>query len=296
MDAVRIESLTVAYGTKLAVEDASWRAPRGEITVVMGPNGAGKTSTFRVCAGLIRPTSGSVRVWGQLPTDRGLRPRVGVMLPSGGFYPSVTARRALTLLAGQYTNPQPIEALAERVELSALDTPYRRMSSGEQRRLSLAAALIGRPDVLIADEPSSGLDPAARHRVWDLFAELRKAGVSVVVSTHLSDEAQAIADHLVLYRSGHVVATGAIADFLGDEDVLRFRAGAGLPLDTLRTALPPHTNVDENSPGHYTVEAATPELAATVTSWCAAHGISISELRIGRKSLEDVYLELTNGA
>ena len=292
-----MEELTVRYGNRTAIDRATWRAAAGQITVIMGANGAGKSSTLRVAVGLLAPTAGSVRVLGLDPRDRALRPRVGVMLPAGGFYPSSTARRSLSVLAAQYASPQPIAELATFVGLTHLDTPYRRMSSGEQRKLALAAALVGRPELVIADEPTSGLDPTARHHVWTLFNQLRARGVSVVTTTHPGQEAEALADHVVMYHDGRVVADGTLEELLRGSETLRFTAGAGIDLAGLRAALPEHCEVIEEQPGRYIVSPGSEaQVAATVTAWCVQHGVAPRELHVGRRDLESVYFEVTDVA
>lgn len=284
------------YGARVAVDAVSWSAHCGEITVVMGANGAGKSSTLRVCLGLTQATRGKAEVLGLPPTRRELRPRVGAMLPDGGFYPSTTARRALRLLAAQYANPHPVGLIAERVGLDQLDTAYRRMSNGEQRKLALAAALIGRPELLIADEPTTGLDPAARAHVWELFRELRDLGVSIVTTTHLAHEAQALADRVVMYGAGRIIADGTLDDLLQGDDELRFRAGTGVELGSLRAALPEGCVVNEVAPGEYLVTpGGQPQIVATVTAWCVQHGVTPRELNVGRKDLEALFLELSRG-
>lgn len=296
MDAVSVEHLQVRLGKTDAVRNATWSAPVGKITAVMGPNGAGKSTTLRVVLGLNSATSGSVHVLGLTPKDHRLRSRVGAMLPSGGFYPAATAARSLALIAAQYQNPMPIGEACDRVGLVTLRTPYRRMSTGEQRKLAIAAAIIGRPELLIADEPSSGLDPASRQQMWELLLALRDGGTSIVVTTHSADEAERLGDSIVIYRRGEVVAQGSLSELLPDDDVLTFDAPAHIDVQSLRDALPIGVAVKETSLGRYTVQPGSdPAVLATVSAWCTHSALTPRSLAVGRRSLEDLVLEMTHG-
>jgi ABC-2 type transport system ATP-binding protein len=168
------------------------------------------------------------------------------------------------------------------------------MSGGQQQRLSLAVAVVGRPELVFLDEPSTGLDPQARHATWELIEELRAAGVSVVLTTHNMEEAERLADKVVIVDHGKVVAEGSPQELTGAERQLRFRARPGLGLEELLSALPAGSAAKESPAGHYLIEAdVSPELLATVTAWCASHGVMTEDLRIERRTLEDVFLELT---
>ncbi|WP_051466543.1 ABC transporter ATP-binding protein [Actinomadura oligospora] len=295
--AVRIDGLVKRYGAKTAVDGSSFGAARGEITALLGPNGAGKTTTIEICEGFRRADSGTVRVLGLDPVAdaRALKPRVGVMPQSGGVPGTAKAGEFLKLVAAFHANPLDPEALLERLGLTGhARTPYRRLSGGQQQRLSLALAIVGRPELVFLDEPTTGLDPQARHATWDLVAGLRDAGVSVVLTTHYMEEAERLADHVVIVDHGRVVAQGSPAELTGAERQLRFRARPGLGLDELLAALPVGSAAKESPSGHYLVEGEVgPELLATVTAWCASHGVLAEDLRIERRTLEDVFLELT---
>ena len=203
----------------------------------------------------------------------------------------------LRLTASYAAHPLDPAMLLERLGLDAVArTPWRRLSGGQQQRLSLAMAVVGRPELVFLDEPSAGLDPQARHATWDLVRALRADGVAVVLTTHHMDEAEALADHVVIVDAGQVVAAGSPAELTrhGAESQLRFRAVAGLPLDGLRLALPADAQVTEPVPGQYLVESPVdPQLLASVTSWCAGHGVMAQDLRMETRSLEDVFLSLT---
>ncbi|MBT2227354.1 ABC transporter ATP-binding protein [Nonomuraea sp. NEAU-A123] len=293
--AVELIDLVKRYGGSTAVDGLSLRAERGAVTAVLGPNGAGKTSTVEICEGFRTADSGTVRVLG-LPPDRpALRPRVGVMLQAGGVPPAMRCGEFLRLISRFYARPLDASALLVRLGLAEhARTPYRRLSGGQQQRLSLAAAVIGRPELVFLDEPTAGLDPQARHACWDLVGELRAAGVSVVLTTHHMDEAERLADQVVIIDRGRVVAEGSPESLTGAERQLRFRARPGLSLDELLNALPGGSAAKESPAGHYIIEGQVgPELLATVTTWCAAEGVMAADLSIERRTLEDVFLELT---
>ena len=293
--AVAIDGLVKRYGTTMALNELSLLAARGNVTALLGPNGAGKTTTVEVCAGFRRADGGTVRVLGRDPADRSLRARVGVMPQSGGVPVSARAGEFLRLVASLYADPVDPAALLDRLGLAEhARTAYRRLSGGQQQRLSLAAAIVGRPELVFLDEPTSGLDPQARHAAWALIEELRTAGVAIVLTTHYMDEAERLADQVYIVDHGRVVAYGTPRALTGAERQLRFRARSGLGLDELLSALPPGSAAKESPAGHYLIEGEVrPELLATVTAWCASHGVLTEDLRIERRTLEDVFLELT---
>ncbi|SEH00642.1 ABC-2 type transport system ATP-binding protein [Nonomuraea solani] len=293
--AVELVDLVKRYGGSTALDGLTLRAERGAVTAVLGPNGAGKTSTVEICEGFRRADAGTVRVLGLAPALPELRPRVGVMLQAGGVPPAMRCAEWLRLVARFHAHPLDPGALLERLGLTEHGrTPYRRLSGGQQQRLSLAAAVVGRPELVFLDEPTAGLDPQARHACWDLVGELRAAGVSVVLTTHHMDEAERLADHVVIIDKGRVVAEGSPASLTGAERQLRFRARPGLTLEELLNALPAGSAAKESPAGHYIIEGQVgPELLATVTAWCAAEGVTADDLRIERRTLEDVFLELT---
>ena len=232
--AVVVRGLTKRYGALPALDGVSLAAPRGAVTAVLGPNGAGKTTLIEVCEGYRRGDDGSARVLGLEPADRALRPRVGVMLQSGGVYPGARADEMLRLVASYAANPLPTDALLERVGLSRVSkTIYRRLSGGEQQRLKLAMAIVGRPELVFLDEPTAGLDPQSRRATWALLEELRAAGVSVVLTTHYLEEAERLADHVVVIDRGRVVAAGSPTELTGGtrslEDVFFELVGEAFP-------------------------------------------------------------------
>ena len=297
--AVEITSLTKRYAHATAVDGLTMSAARAEVTAILGPNGAGKTTTIEICEGYRRADGGTVRVLGMDPARdaRALRPRVGVMLQSGGVPPAVSAGEFLRLMASFHARPLDPGALLGRVGLSAAArTPHRRLSGGQQQRLSLAAAVIGRPELVFLDEPTSGMDPQARHATWDMITELRAAGVSVILTTHFMEEAERLADQITIIDHGRMVAAGTPDELTGGAGQLRFRAEPGLDTDGLLSALPADSLVKESPAGHYVIEVqggVDPRMLAAVTAWCAEHGVLPTSLRIESRTLEDVFLELT---
>jgi len=288
------------YGPVTAVDGLSLTAGAGQVTAVLGPNGAGKTTTIEVCEGYRGVDAGTVRILGLDPMRDAvvLRPRVGVMLQSGGIPPAVPALEYLKTLSRFHVKPHDPAWLLDIVGLTALGkTPYKRLSGGQQQRLSLAAAVIGRPELVFLDEPTAGLDPQARHATWDLVSALRRDGVGVVLTTHFMDEAERLADHVVIIDHGQAVAAGSPGELTGSAGQLRFRAEPGLDTDSLLAALPPGSAAKESPSGHYLIEVdggvIQPALLAAVTAWCADRSVLPSSLRIESRTLEDVFLELT---
>ena len=297
--AVEIDGLVKNYGRTSAVAGLSLRAERSQVTAILGPNGAGKTTTIEICEGYRRPDQGIVRVLGLDPIRdaKRLRPKVGVMLQSGGIPTAARAGEYLRVMASFYADPITPALLLDRLGLAGCArTPFRRLSGGQQQRLSLAAAVIGRPELVFLDEPTAGLDPQARHATWSLIGGLRAAGAAVILTTHYMEEAERLADQVVVVDHGRLVAAGTPAELTGTAGQLRFRAEPGLDTDSLVAALPPGSAAKESPAGYYVVEVhdgVDPRLLAAVTAWCAEHGVLAQNLRIESRTLEDVFLELT---
>jgi ABC-2 type transport system ATP-binding protein len=299
--ALEVVGLEKRYSGRAVVDDLSLAVRPGTVLALLGPNGAGKTTTVEICQGFRTPDAGEVRVLGLSPVDPALRPRVGVMPQSGGAYPGLRCAEMLRLVASYAAHPLDPDDLLERLGLVEVSrTPYRRLSGGQQQRLSLALAVVGRPELVFLDEPTAGLDPQARHATWELVEALRRDGVSVVLTTHLMDEAERLADDVVVVDHGRVVGAGTVGQLTSTGAVgqLRFRSTPGLDLDSLVAALPPGCSATEDPAGQYLVEGPhggpiDPRLLADVTAWCAAHDAMAADLRVETRTLEDVFLELT---
>jgi ABC-2 type transport system ATP-binding protein len=297
---VEISGLVKRYGDKTAVQGLDLTVEAGSLTAVLGPNGAGKTSTIECCEGYRTPDGGSVRVLGLDPIadSAALRPRIGVMLQSGGIYQAIRAMEMLRHIASLYANPLDVDALAQRLGLDSCGrTPFRRLSGGQRQRLSLALAVVGRPELVFLDEPTAGLDVQARHATWELIEQLRRDGVTIVLTTHLLDEAERLADKVAIVDAGRVIACDTpqrLADATRGTDSIRFDAPAGLDLTALSIAVAPGCKALEHAPGSYRVEGeVTPDTLAAATAWCASLGIMPRNLAVEQRSLEDVFLDLT---
>ncbi len=297
---VVVEDLVIRYGELTAVDGVSFCANAGEVTVVLGPNGAGKTSTIEHLEGYRRAASGRSRVLGRDPiSDHGaLSALVGIMLQQGGIPTGIRPIEVLTQYAGFFADPRDPEALLDTVGLSdRRGTPYRRLSGGEQQRLSLALALVGRPRAVFLDEPTAGVDLDGRDLIRGVIDGLRGDGVTVLVTTHDLDEAARMADHVVIIDLGRVVAEGSPASLMtsGPSDHVLFGAPQDLDVDALTAAL--GAPVRQVSRGEYRVDAApTPTTIAALTRWLAEHDLPLTDLRAERQRLDDVFRRLTGGS
>jgi ABC-2 type transport system ATP-binding protein len=297
---VELSGMVKRYGPTTAVDRLSLTAGRGKVTAILGPNGAGKTTTIEVCEGYRSADGGTVRVLGLDPVRDAarLKPRVGVMLQAGGIPPSVPAGEYLRTLSRFHVKPHDTAWLLDIVGLTAqAKIPYKRLSGGQQQRLSLAAAVLGRPELVFLDEPTAGMDPQARHATWDMVTALKGDGVGVILTTHFMEEAERLADHVVIIDHGRAVADGSPVALTGSAGQLRFRAEPDLDIDSLLTALPAGSAAKESPAGRYLIEVpggtVQPALLAAVTAWCADRGVLPSSLQIESRTLEDVFLELT---
>ena len=295
--ALQVTGLVKRYAGRAVVDGLNLRARTGTVLAVLGPNGAGKSTTIEICEGLRVGDAGTVRVLGLDPRNPALRSRIGVMPQTGGAYPGLRCGEMLRLVASFWAHPLEPGLLLERLGLVEVEkTAYRRLSGGQQQRLSLALAVVGRPELVFLDEPTAGLDPQARHATWELIEALRADGVTVVLTTHLMDEAERLADDVVIVDHGRVVAAGTVAELTrtGAAGQLRFRATAGLDLDQLLRALPAGCAAKESPTGHYLIEGQMdPQLLATVTAWSAGQGALPTDLKVESRTLEDVFLDLT---
>jgi len=296
---VRLRGVTKRYGSTVAVADLDLDVQRAEVLALLGPNGAGKTTTVEMCEGFTRPDAGSIEVLGLDPfaDNARVRERIGVMLQGGGGYPAAQAGEMLDLVASYAAKPLDPAWLLDTLGLTeARKTTYRRLSGGQQQRLALACAIVGRPELVFLDEPTAGMDAHARLVVWELIEGLRRDGVTVVLTTHQLQEAEELADRIVIIDHGSTVASGTPAELMrsGAEDQLRFSAPRKLDLALLMSALPEGYAVSEVGAGEYLVEGKIdPQVLATVTAWCARLNILATDMRVEQRSLEDVFLDLT---
>ena len=209
--AVRVDDLVVRFGSRTVLDGLALEAKTGALTAVLGPNGAGKTTLIRCCTGLIRPSRGTATVLGLPAGSRMLAGRIGLMPQSAGSWSAIRTAELLRYLAGLYANPLPVPALIERLGLiDCAKTPYRRLSGGQQQAVNLAGALVGRPELVFLDEPTAGMDPHARRATWLLLRELRANGVTMLLTTHAMDEAEALADHVFIVDRGRVAISGTV--------------------------------------------------------------------------------------
>ena len=296
---VRLRGVTKRYGSTTAVSGLDLEVNRAEVLALLGPNGAGKTTTVEMCEGFVRPDAGAVEVLGLDPIadNAKVRERIGVMLQGGGGYPAARAAEMLNLVAAYAAKPLDPAWLLDTLGLAdSAKTTYRRLSGGQQQRLALACAIVGRPELVFLDEPTAGMDAHARLVVWELIDGLRRDGVTVVLTTHQLQEAEELADRIVIIDRGSTVASGTPAELMrsGAENQLRFTAPRKLDLSLLVAALPEGYRVSEPAPGDYLVEGTIdPQVLATVTAWCARQNILATDLRVEQRSLEDVFLDLT---
>jgi ABC-2 type transport system ATP-binding protein len=307
--AITLRGLTKTYAGRAVVDGIDLEVAEGSIVALLGPNGAGKTTTVEIVEGYRRADRGEVRVLGLDPARdvRALRGRLGLMLQGGGIYPQARPLELIRLFARFYRDPLDPIALLERVGLTeAATTRYKVLSGGQRQRLGLALALVGRPELAILDEPTAGMDPAAKASTRELIGSLRDDGVSVLLTTHELTDVERLADRIAIMDRGRIVARGTLAELAaGAAPRLRFslssrvaeadrvglegRLGAIGPNDTA-THL-----VEDDGVGRYRLDGTdpTPEVVAALASWTAEHGLLIVDLRTGGASLEERYLELT---
>ena len=297
------DDVVIRYGDTLAVDRLSFVGHAGQVVALLGPNGAGKTSTVEALEGYRPVTGGTVRVLGIDPRHdhAALVPDIGVMLQNGGVYPMLGPAQVLDLFSRYYDDPADPGALLDQVGLGPVRrTPWRRLSGGEQQRLSLALALVGRPRVLFLDEPTAGVDPEGRLAVRSIIADQRDRGICVVLTTHELTEAERLADHVVIIDHGRMLAEGSPGDLASGtaDGSIRFTTEPGLDTVALASAVGPGTTLDEERPGSYRLlpppGTASPSAVATLAAWLAERSLALGDLRTGQ-SLEEAYLAITGG-
>ncbi|MEV4365692.1 ABC transporter ATP-binding protein [Nonomuraea sp. NPDC049637] len=291
---IEVTELRKNHGTFAAVRGVSFRVGEGEIFALLGRNGAGKTTTVEVLAGFQRPDGGAVRVAGLDPwSDRAaVRQRVGIMLQEAGFFPDLTVARTVKVWRDFTPAPRPA---GEALDLAGLTdkagTRVRQLSGGEKRRLDLALALLGRPDVLFLDEPTTGMDPEARANTWEVVSGLAARGTTILLTTHYLEEAQRLASSMAIMDRGEIVAAGGMAETLAARGGrVTFRLPAGVAADDL----PLPVTVDG---GIAVCRAEDPDLAAqTLLTWAAGRGLRLTGLEVRAATLEDLFLDLPRSA
>ena len=304
--AITIRGLHKRYGSLTVLDGLDLDVPQGTLVALLGPNGAGKTTTVEIVEGYRRPDAGQVRVLGLDPHRDGaaLRPRVGVMLQQGGITPQGRPGELVRLHARLFAHPADPGTLLELLGLShAVDRRYKLLSGGEKQRLALALALVGRPELLVLDEPTAGMDPAAKATVRELIADLRAAGRTILLTTHELADVERLADHVVVIDRGRVLAAGTPAELVaGAGPVLRFRLatpeGSAVHVDTadlaaLGSRLGGTIEADD-SHGRHRLDGRAPEpsTVAALAAWCAERGLLLAELRTAGGTLEERFLEL----
>jgi ABC-2 type transport system ATP-binding protein len=295
---ISVRGLRKSYGDVEAVRGIDLEVERGEIYAFLGPNGAGKTTTVEILEGYREPSAGEIRVLGEDPVraGRGWRERIGVVLQQCRMPPELTVRETLEEYAGYYRSPRPVEETIGRVGLDEkADARVGRLSGGQQRRLDVAVALIGDPELLFLDEPTTGFDPSARRQAWEVIDNLSELGKTIFLTTHYMDEAQSLAGRAAIISRGRIVAEGR-PDELGAGEESGTRISFRLPRETSVEELPPAAAGARRQNGTVVIETDRPvPLLGELTSWAMDRGVDLPGLEVRRPSLEDVYLELTAG-
>ena len=292
---ISVSGLRKSYGSLEAVRGIDLEVDEGEIVAVLGPNGAGKTTTVEILEGYRGRTAGEVRVLGADPARAGRdwMARVGMMLQNWQVEPDLTVGESLEQFAGYYPRPRGVEEIVELVGLTEQrDVRASRLSGGQQRRLDMGIALIGNPELLFLDEPTTGFDPSARRAAWRIVASLRDSGTTVLLTTHYMEEAESLADRVAIIVKGELKAVGPPAELTGERGArISFRLPSAVAPEEIPSSVGRTSRVANG-----TVELHTDEPVAVVhalTEWALERRIDLAELEVRRRSLEDVYLELT---
>lgn len=299
VEVIAVQHLVKRYGQRTVVSDLSFTVHRGEIFALLGPNGAGKTTTIEILEGYRHPDAGLVSVLGLHPRRQGsaLKQRIGVVLQQGGIYPQATAQEVLHLFASFYRHPADPDALLKQVGLSGVaKVRYRRLSGGQQRRLALAIALVGNPELVFLDEPTSGMDPQGRQLTWQVLEDLRQRGVTILLTTHYMEEAERLAGHIAIIDHGHLIALGTARELLQHTQgatTLRIRLNQAVGVEQLQQ-LPGVQLVRQESSANYQLDVVEPATTiATLTAWLRDRHVVLEELRTGTTTLEELFLQLT---
>jgi ABC-2 type transport system ATP-binding protein len=296
MSAVTVAHLSKSYGETVAVRDVSFEVHRGEVFALLGPNGAGKTTTVEILEGFRRRSGGLVQTLGVDPADhstqRWLRTRIGIVLQELAIEPSYSVRQVLNRNAGYYPRPRPVDEVIDLIGLGEkADERVKKLSGGQQRRLDVGLGIIGNPEILFLDEPTTGLDPAGRRDTWELIKRLTASGTTVLLTTHYMDEVEALADRVAVLFNQEIVASGTPSS-IGGRDLgavtIRFRPPDGVDLGELPVA------AEAADDGHVVVHTEDElRVLHELTGWALDGGYALAGLSVLRVSLEDVYLGLT---
>ena len=277
MSAIEVSGLRKSYGTREVLHGVGFRVEAGEVFALLGPNGAGKTTTVEILEGYRDRDEGTVQVLGTDPARSGsdFRARIGIVLQSSAVYPLLSVRETLELFAGYYERARDVGEVIELVGLGEKrETRVRTLSGGQLRRLDLALALVGDPELIFLDEPTTGFDPAARRQAWETIRDLRALGKSILLTTHYMEEAQTLADRLAILRDGRIVATGSPRELLSE--------AAGVEIRYRRDGEELVIATDEPT-----------RVLHELTGQALAEGLELEGIEVRRRSLEDLYLELT---
>jgi ABC-2 type transport system ATP-binding protein len=296
VSAIAVDLVSRRFGDVLAVDDVSFSVRQGEIVALLGPNGAGKTTTIELLEGYLAPSSGRVSVLGVDPRtgDAAWRARIGLVMQSTSLDAQLTVREELDAFARAYPPARAVDEVLRLIDLEdAAATRIGRLSGGQQRRVDLGLGIVGRPDVLFLDEPTTGLDPAARRRIWNVIETLARDGTTVLLTTHYLEEAEQLADRLLVLAGGRLVAD-ATPDELraaAEETVVRFPLGDGVALpDELAAFVDPERH-------ELVARTRHPEpLLRALLDWASAQRVDLTGLEVGPPSLENAYVELTEHA
>jgi len=296
MSAIEVVGLRKNYGNFEAVAGIDIHVDPGEVFCFLGPNGAGKTTTVEILEGYRSRSAGSVSVLGFDPEHggRAFRDRIGIMLQESGIQPDLSVREALSTYRRYYSRPRGVDELLELVGLAGSgDVRVENLSGGQRRRLDLALALIGDPDLIFLDEPTTGFDPAARRGAWETIAGLRNLGKTIFLTTHYMDEAQALADRIAVISKGKIVAEDS-PERIGGRDTTESTITFLLPQGITALELPPLNAVPEIKGDVVTIKTSRPDLILhDLTRWSVPKGLELRGLTVARATLEDVYLQLT---
>jgi ABC-2 type transport system ATP-binding protein len=277
VSAIEVSGLRKSYGSHEVLHGVSFTVETGEVFALLGPNGAGKTTTVEILEGYRRRDAGEARVLREDPGSAGaeFRARIGIVLQSSAVYPHLTVRETLELFAGYYPKPRKPAEVIELVGLEGkIDSRVRTLSGGQLRRLDLALALVGDPELLFLDEPTTGFDPAARRQAWETIRGLRELGKSILLTTHYMEEAQRLSDRIAILGQGRIVATGSPRELLSSHDVVEIRYRRDGEEQVVATDEPTR-------------------VLHELTTSALADGVELEGLEVRRRTLEDVYLELT---